>query len=138
MNVWNKNLIVVAVVYLIHCSLSRSANICSSFVRITLFEMSDNRIIVFANKTILRTLRNDFTREFQSPPLIFTSWLPRNLFAIKEYIEPLVFAFGITITSSQCTFHVMEAISASSLKRLQNKRQHYHRQRRGCYSAEAY
>lgn len=59
------------------------------------------------------------TREFS---IIFTSWLPRNLFAIKEYMEPLVFAFATMITSSQCTFHVMEAISASSLKRLQNKR----------------
>lgn len=42
-------------------------------------------------------------------------------------MEPLVLALGITITSSQCTFHVMEAISASSLKRLQSKRQYYHR-----------
>lgn len=36
-------------------------------------------------------------------------------------MEPRVFAFGITVTSSQCTFHIMEAISVSSLNRLESK-----------------
>lgn len=83
-----------------------------------LFEISDNRVIIFRNPAMI--LRNDHARIMFS--VIFTSWLPRSLFAIKEYMEPLVFALGITITSSQCTFHVIEAISASSLKRLQSKR----------------
>lgn len=37
-------------------------------------------------------------------------------------MEPRVFAFGTKIISFQCTFHVIEAISASSLKCLKHER----------------